>query len=100
MGCIVNNQLWADAQTLRNDCLWAFADLCVFHSHGYAPACGSSCRSQSVSSTTASLYQPASHAHGEWKGLTGRGPGTGEEQCTGVCAVKRFEEVNHAPLLP
>lgn len=70
--------------------LVAFADVCVFHSDGYAPACDSSYRSKSVSSTTASLYQPASHAHGEWKGLAGRGPGTGEGQHTGVRAVKRL----------
>lgn len=37
---------------------------CTHASHGDTPACGSSCRSQPVGSTAASLYQPASHAHG------------------------------------
>lgn len=63
-------------------------DVCL-HSHVHAPARGAHCRSQSAGSTTASLYQPASHAHGEWKGLGGRGSGTGEE-CTGVRAAKRL----------
>lgn len=61
-----------------------FEDVCVvFHSHGDAPARGSSCRSQPAGSTAASLYQPASHAHGEWKGPRNWGRATHGCLCLG-----------------